>query len=260
MQLRNVSYVSPKWNYDKPTFTSASASKRQEKLCYTLVWIFVRCPIAKALEPCRNAIGSHVIQDNGSLPMEICTNILSRIRGSAWLIRRVFNLMFEFIGPLCNWLQQFTNQVFSTLSSSSSGHSRLLTTLEYSTTPLYSAAKVKVEVALQLAVYCLSVRLGVKPLETHDQRSFFQLSPCGNSPSVTSSLTSGCVSLMSMLYLPSSLGITLLVYCWKFFLLHCIQVLCQYRLGKAGHAYLTYLMLKWQLSHLNGRKLNHRQV
>jgi hypothetical protein len=44
----------------------------------------------------------------------------------------------------------------------------------------------KVKVTLQLAVYRQSVRLGVKPLETHDQ-TFFQLNSCGNSPYVTSS-------------------------------------------------------------------------
>jgi hypothetical protein len=42
--------------------------------------------------------------------------------------------------------------------------------------------------------------------------------------------------------------------------LHYTQVLCQYRLYRADHAYLTYLMLQRQLSHLNGRKLDHRQV
>jgi hypothetical protein len=47
----------------------------------------------------------------------------------------------------------------------------------------------KVEVTLRLAVYRQSVRLGTKPLETHDQRFFFQLNPCGRSPYVTSSLT-----------------------------------------------------------------------
>jgi hypothetical protein len=46
----------------------------------------------------------------------------------------------------------------------------------------------------------------------------------------------------------------------KFFLLHYIQVLCQSRLCKADHDHLTYLMLQRQLSHLNGRKLDHRQV
>jgi hypothetical protein len=47
---------------------------------------------------------------------------------------------------------------------------------------------------------------------------------------------------------------------WKFYLLHCIEVLCQSRLCKAYHAYLTYLMLQRQLSHLNGPKLERRQV
>jgi hypothetical protein len=50
--------------------------------------------------------------------------------------------------------------------------------------------KVTVRVTLRQAVYRQSARLGVKPFETHDQRSLlFQLSPCGNSPYVTSSLT-----------------------------------------------------------------------
>jgi hypothetical protein len=41
--------------------------------------------------------------------------------------------------------------------------------------------------------------------------------------------------------------------------MHYIQVLSQHRLCKAGHAYLTYLMLQRQLSNLNGRRLDHRQ-
>jgi hypothetical protein len=49
--------------------------------------------------------------------------------------------------------------------------------------------KVRVRVTLRLAVYRQSVRLGVKPLETHDQTFFFQLDPCGDSPYVTSSLS-----------------------------------------------------------------------
>jgi hypothetical protein len=42
--------------------------------------------------------------------------------------------------------------------------------------------------------------------------------------------------------------------------MHYIQVLCQPRICKADHAYLTYLTLQRQLSHLNGRKLDRRQV
>jgi hypothetical protein len=45
-----------------------------------------------------------------------------------------------------------------------------------------------------------------------------------------------------------------------FFLLHYTQVLSQYRLYRADHAYFTHLMLQRQLSHLNGRKLDHPQV
>jgi hypothetical protein len=55
--------------------------------------------------------------------------------------------------------------------------------------------KVKVKVILRLTVYSQSVRLGVKPLETHDQ-TFFQLDSCGNSPYVTSSLTRKWVCLL----------------------------------------------------------------
>jgi hypothetical protein len=47
---------------------------------------------------------------------------------------------------------------------------------------------------------------------------------------------------------------------WKFFLLRYVQVLCEPRLWKADHAYLTSLMLQRQLSHLKGRKLDRRQV
>jgi hypothetical protein len=56
--------------------------------------------------------------------------------------------------------------------------------------------KVKVKITLRLAVYRQSVRLDVKYLETHDLRFFFQLSPCGNTPYVTSSLTRRWVCLL----------------------------------------------------------------
>jgi hypothetical protein len=86
-------------------------------------------------------------------------------------------------------------------------------------------SKVKVKVTLRLAVYRQSVRLGVKPRETHDQR-FFQLIPCSNSRYVTSSLTRRWVCLLWLAW-PF---IKRTACYWKFFLLHCIQVLCQYRL------------------------------
>jgi hypothetical protein len=39
---------------------------------------------------------------------------------------------------------------------------------------------------------------------------------------------------------------------------HYIEVLCCSRLFKADHAYITYLLLNRQLSHLNCRKTDHR--
>jgi hypothetical protein len=65
---------------------------------------------------------------------------------------------------------------------------------------------------------------------------------------------------MNMLGLSSGVHFAHTACYWKFFLLHYIQVLWQYRLCRADHAYLMHLMLQWQLSHLNGRKLDHRQV
>jgi hypothetical protein len=57
----------------------------------------------------------------------------------------------------------------------------------------------KVKVTLRLAVYHRSVRLGVKPLETHYQRFYFQLNTCGNSTYVTSSVTRGWVCRFQLL-------------------------------------------------------------
>jgi hypothetical protein len=55
--------------------------------------------------------------------------------------------------------------------------------------------KVQVQFILRLAVYPKSVRLGVKTLDTHDQR-FFQLNPCSHSPYVTPSRTRRWVCLL----------------------------------------------------------------
>jgi hypothetical protein len=73
-------------------------------------------------------------------------------------------------------------------------------------------------------------------------KEFFQLNPYGISPYVTSSLTRWAC-LYSMLGLSSSVCIAEIACYWKFFLLHYIQVLCQYRFFRANHAYLMYLML-----------------
>jgi hypothetical protein len=88
--------------------------------------------------------------------------------------------------------------------------------------------------------------------------TFFQLNPYSNSSYVTSFLTRRWVCLLWICL--AFRKIAHMVCYWKFFLLHYIQVFCQYRHCKADHAYLTYLMLQGQLSHLNGRKLHHRQV
>jgi hypothetical protein len=80
-----------------------------------------------------------------------------------------------------------------------------------------------------------------------------QLNPYSHSPYVTSSLT-------SMLGFSSSVRIAHIACFSKFFLLYYTQVLSQYRLCKAELVYLTYLMLQRQLSHLNSRKLDRRQV
>jgi hypothetical protein len=58
--------------------------------------------------------------------------------------------------------------------------------------------RIKVKVTLRLAVYCQSFRLGAKPLEDHEQNSFFQLNPCRHSPYVTFCVTIGWVCLSWM--------------------------------------------------------------
>jgi hypothetical protein len=66
------------------------------------------------------------------------------------------------------------------------------------------------------------------------------------------------LSLMNTLGLTSSVYFEHIACYWEVFLLHYTQVLCQYRLYRADHAYLTCRMLQRQLSHLNGRKLDQR--
>jgi hypothetical protein len=117
----------------------------------------------------------------------------------------------------------------------------------------HSQVRVRVTVILRLAVYRQSVRLGTKPLEDHDQKSF-QLNPSSHSPYITSPLTRGWICLAFL----SSVRIARMACYWKFYLLHCEQVLCQSRLCSADHAYFTYLMLQRQFSHLNDHKLDHR--
>jgi hypothetical protein len=101
--------------------------------------------------------------------------------------------------------------------------------------------KVKARVTSWLAVYHQSVHLGAKPLETRDQ-FFFTTEPL-RSESLCNILSDEKVglSLMNMLGLSSSVRIRHIACSWKFFLLHYVQFLCQYRLCKADHAYLSIL-------------------
>jgi hypothetical protein len=57
----------------------------------------------------------------------------------------------------------------------------------------------RVRVTLRLAAYHQAVRLGDKPLETHDQRFVVKLNICGHSPYVTSPLTRGWVCHLQLL-------------------------------------------------------------
>jgi hypothetical protein len=60
--------------------------------------------------------------------------------------------------------------------------------------------KLESELLLRLAVYSQSVHLRAKPLETHDQCTFFfQRNTCGYSPYITSSLTRGWVCRLQLL-------------------------------------------------------------
>jgi hypothetical protein len=120
--------------------------------------------------------------------------------------------------------------------------------------------RVRVGVTLRLGVFHQSIGLGANPIEANDQRVSFKLNPCGHSPCVTSFLTRRWVCLLwTCLAFVKCIYRNIACYC-KFFLLLSIQVLCQSRLCKADHAYLTYLTLQRQLTHLNGRKLEHCQI
>jgi hypothetical protein len=110
----------------------------------------------------------------------------------------------------------------------------------------------EVKVTLRLAAYRQSVRLGVKPLKTHDQTLFFNwtFAVIVLMYNILSDQKVG-LSLLNMLGLSSSVHFTHIACYWKLFLFHYIQVLSQYRLYRTDHAYVTYLMLQRQLSHLS---------
>jgi hypothetical protein len=117
--------------------------------------------------------------------------------------------------------------------------------------------RITVTVILPLAVYRKSVRLGNRSLGTQTWDSS-QLDPCGRSPCATSSLTRGCICVIYVHL--SNVHIALIAYNWKCFLLLSTQVFIYSRPCKVDRAYLTYLRLQRQLSHLNAGKLDLRQV
>jgi hypothetical protein len=83
-----------------------------------------------------------------------------------------------------------------------------------------------------------------------------QLNSCGHSPCVTSSLTRICLAFVKCKYRTCSM----LLKVTEHSPLYNIQVLCHFRLCKADHAYLIYLLLRRQLGLLNGCKFDRRQV
>jgi hypothetical protein len=61
--------------------------------------------------------------------------------GFSWLIKQFLDLMIEFIGPLYNWLQQFTNHYLAHCHLPPTGHctGTILTSSELRCTRLYSS-------------------------------------------------------------------------------------------------------------------------
>jgi hypothetical protein len=145
------------------------------------------------------------------------------------------------------WLQSSDKGYFSRYDGSSTALSdRRLKTVSYQSQSYFTAGG--------LHPISSSWR---QPLETHDQR-FFQLNPCDNSPYVISSLTRRWFCVLRICLTFRQVYISHIKHVIeKFFLLHYTPVLCQYRLCRADHAYLTYLMLQRQLSHLNGQSQSY---
>jgi hypothetical protein len=89
---------------------------------------------------------------------------------------------------------------------------------------------------------------------------FLLLKSTGHSPCVPSSLMRGSVCVLWLCLALSNVRIAGVECYYKFFLVHCVPVLCQSRLCNAHHAFITYRVLQQQSRHLNGRKLDLRHV
>jgi hypothetical protein len=72
--------------------------------------------VSRPVQECSILNTSNLNEFNGFL------NIVT-YPGFAWLIRRVLHLMIGFIGPLYNWLQQFTNHYLTHCHLLPTGHS-----------------------------------------------------------------------------------------------------------------------------------------
>jgi hypothetical protein len=97
--------------------------------------------------------------------------------------------------------------------------------------------------------------------DSRPEMFFFQRNPCGHSLYVTSSLMRRwvclswtCLAFVKCTYRTSSILLKILPFYYVYI------ILCQSTFYKADYAYLTYFMIQRQLSHLNGRKLDQRQV
>jgi hypothetical protein len=102
--------------------------------------------------------------------------------------------------------------------------------------------------------------LAPSPLRITIRDFFLQLNPCGHSLYVAPSLTRGrdCLlwtgfAFVKCTYRTYSMLLKILAFALY-------TSLCQYRLCKSDHAYLTYIILQRQISHLNSRKIDRRQV
>lgn len=87
--------------------------------------------------------------------------------------------------------------------------------------------------------------------------AFLQLKSCSHNSSIKSPLNRGWICLLIQAWSSSSMHITHIAYYSIYsILLKCLpfvlyKILFWFKLSKATHVCLTYLMLQWQVSHLN---------
>jgi hypothetical protein len=106
----------------------------------------------------------------------------------------------------------------------------------------FTKVKVKVKVTLRLAVYRQSVRLGGKPLETHNQTFFFQLNSWTIVLMKHPLWWEMGLSLMNMLGLSSSVHFTRIACYWKClpFALHTSPLSVRALQSRSCLSYISY--------------------